>query len=140
VEAAWKLGDWESLDLYLAKPHEPRFEASLGDILVDFRRENEAHFLLKLQKTQETLVPQLSAASMESYARCYDFILQLHMLCEIRTAFSLTSHSTIRDKESTVKLNDLLTLWESRLKITAPSLKVREPILTLRRTLLNCSR
>ncbi|KAJ3412040.1 serine/threonine-protein kinase M1 [Chytridiales sp. JEL 0842] len=140
VEASSKLGQWESLGRYLKHPFEPRFEASIGDILYQLRCGDKQKFDANLRKAQETLIPQLSAASMESYSRCYDYLLKLNMLYEVESISIIqnTAQAGLLLEKAPPRLEQIVRLWESRLKITVPSLKVREPILSLRRALLTC--
>ncbi|KAJ3333865.1 hypothetical protein HDU76_002191 [Blyttiomyces sp. JEL0837] len=133
IEAAWRLGDWKSLDDFLHKPHETTFEVEVGKLLLDIKENNDEAFHFSLRQMRESIAAPLIAASMESYSRCYDWIVKLHMLQEIEVAVSFRWPQ----REETLKVNTgaLLTMMESRLKVTVPSHRVREPILNLRRIL-----
>ncbi|KAI8840920.1 hypothetical protein BC829DRAFT_16893 [Chytridium lagenaria] len=129
IEASWRLGSWSLLEELIAQPHESRFEVSIGKLLLAARDKREDTFFQVLRDTREKLMAPLSAASMESYLRGYDIILKLHMLYETENVFTFkTSHG---------HTESLLKSWDSRLRVTVSSLKVREPILNLRRILLN---
>ncbi|KAJ3291727.1 serine/threonine-protein kinase M1 [Borealophlyctis nickersoniae] len=110
--------------------HEPRFEVSLGKLLLAARNRDETEFGTVVRQMRENLTAPLSAASMESYRRGYDYAVKLHMLHETENVFSMGSAGS-------VDLDGLLKRWESRLKITMPSFKIREPILNLRRILIH---
>jgi serine/threonine-protein kinase ATR len=77
---------------------------------------------------------------MESYRRAYDVIAKLHILQEIENAFKVMSKYSKTDPnaENNLKnsLHVLLKQWDARLKITTPAFRVREPILNLRRIVL----
>lgn len=150
VEASWRLGRWETLDNYLSTPHEQTFETSVGHILSSARKELclldssevalddiQSKFSKSLLKARETLIAPLSAASMESYDRSYDYILKLQMLCEVEQAFDILSKPTENKNENMAKTKKLLDNWNLRLQITTPTFKSREPILNIRRILLH---
>ncbi|KAJ3103331.1 hypothetical protein HDU97_010236 [Phlyctochytrium planicorne] len=129
IEACWRLGSWSTLENIVALPHEQNFEVRIAKLLLAARERNSSTFYKLLKETREELTTPLSAASMESYLRGYDIILKLHMLHEVERAFNFS--------QSKEPVDDLLKAWDSRLKICVSSLKVREPILNLRRILLN---
>ncbi|KAJ3214103.1 serine/threonine-protein kinase M1 [Dinochytrium kinnereticum] len=129
IEACWRLGSWSLLEESIHQPHESRFEVSIGKLLLAARDNKEEVFVKELKDTREKLMAPLAAASMESYLRGYDLTLKLHMLYEIESVFTF--------QKSYGNAEELLKSWDSRLKITVSSLKVREPVLNLRRILLN---
>ncbi|KAJ3131138.1 hypothetical protein HK100_006742 [Physocladia obscura] len=137
VEAAWRLGSWEALDSVLAKDYRPVFEADIGKLLLFAKQKKRNAFNSTLQEARERLLAPLSAASMESYSRAYDSVVKLSMLYETESACQKLWESAITTQEQvpfTVQSN--VEFWDSRLKISMPSLKVREPILNLRRILI----
>ena len=148
IEASWRLGAWDSLEKYITKPFEMTFEANIGEILQAAHTRGRDESLNALKKARERLITPLSAASMESYARSYDYIIKLHMLYEIESIFSLKFEPRLMNVDSlnsskrlsmpaVISIQHLLNIWDSRLRITTPSLKVRGPILNLRRILLH---
>ncbi len=148
IEASWRLGRWESLDYYLEQPNVPRFETMLGQLISSTRTNNicpsdetTKQFYDSLKKVRETLIAPLAAASMESYRRAYDVIVKLHMIREVETVFKMTqNYSREEQKEMRVKeVGGILTHWNSRLDLTTPAFRVREPILNLRRIILQTS-
>ncbi|KAJ3091648.1 serine/threonine-protein kinase M1 [Quaeritorhiza haematococci] len=155
IEASWRLGKWSSLDRFLSRPHNQHFEAMLGRVLLAatrcLRKETEtSHFYTTLRDVRNSLTAPLAAASMESYSRAYECVLKLHMLYEVEAGLreqfetnnqhlrfiSLPRNGTnnVRDEDF---IERILRIWESRLKITTASFRVREPILNLRRILLD---
>ncbi|TPX68250.1 hypothetical protein SpCBS45565_g03305 [Spizellomyces sp. 'palustris'] len=131
IEAAWKMGNWTALDEFLSHPFEGRFETSVGVLVNAGRKGDRDRFASVLQGTREALTADLATASMESYRRGYDCAVKLHILHEIESVFGDQGSST-----GTLRGDALLNNWDSRLKITMPSFRVREPILNVRRILL----
>ncbi|KAJ3075069.1 serine/threonine-protein kinase M1 [Podochytrium sp. JEL0797] len=139
IEAAWRLGSWDTLDTLLAKDHQSSFETDVGGILLHAKQPKFEAFTATLRRTREQLIAPLAAASMESYSRAYDCIVKLNMLHEVEAA---CQHIWTEEEVGSVEENEgflanvMLKSWDTRLKITMPSLKVREPILNLRRILI----
>ncbi|KAJ3385159.1 serine/threonine-protein kinase M1, partial [Chytriomyces hyalinus] len=133
IEASWRLGSWDTLDKCLKKDHLPTFETDIGSLLMLAKRKEKDSFELTLREARERLIAPLSAASMESYSRAYDNIVKLHMLHEVEFSCKQLWDQLREDGD----IDAVIKSWDSRLKITTPSLTVREPILNLRRILIS---
>ncbi|TPX33900.1 hypothetical protein SmJEL517_g03296 [Synchytrium microbalum] len=132
IEAAWRLGSWTVLERLLEKDHQPTFEVSVGSLLMMARMGEIESFTNQLRQTRESLVAPLVAASMESFRRAYDTTTKLHMLYEIESAVLAASRGTAGGQV----VKQLMSEWDSRLTGTVTTLRVREPILNLRRILI----
>ncbi|ORY51967.1 hypothetical protein BCR33DRAFT_404224 [Rhizoclosmatium globosum] len=140
IEGAWRLGSWDVLDHVLTKPHLPSFETDVGKILSLAKQLRYQDFKSTLRKTREMLIAPLAAASMESYSRAYDCVVKLNMLHETEAACQhLWSEEQLESNgpNEIVLADTIMKSLDARLKITMPSLKVREPILNLRRILIS---
>lgn len=139
IEASWRLGKWEEVASNLDATHQTRFEVALGEILLKARKNEFQQFADKIQFVRENLTVLLSAASMESYRRGYEYVLQLHMLQEIENVVGLIQYRVKNGltEEFQRKVDLTIKTWDSRLRITSQSFKVTEPILNLRRLLLS---
>ncbi|KAI0215805.1 Serine/threonine-protein kinase ATR [Lamellibrachia satsuma] len=164
VEAAWRLGQWERLEVYLK--HEDKSQSwnvGLSRILLAAKCRDEAAYVRQLQLVRNNLMGPLSAASMEvgSYHRGYEYIVRLHMLNELEQCFltlmdfpststrgqlssmglsSPVGDTTMATPEPAIGFAPLMQQWGSRLKFSQSSFRTQEPILTLRRTVLGlCS-
>jgi serine/threonine-protein kinase ATR len=139
IEAAWRLGRWDSLEDFVSKPHKPTFESKIGEIFSAAKavgsKMQASALPLAFRNARESIIPQLAAAGMESYRRAYDSILKLHVLFELEHFLSLDFDS-LDSAPKMSKLNLLLDSWENRLKLAAPTLRAQEPILIIRRVLL----
>ncbi|KAJ3053550.1 serine/threonine-protein kinase M1 [Rhizophlyctis rosea] len=133
IEASWRLGNWDLLEARLEKPHEPSFEVSLGKVLHAAWKNDKDKFEWSLRLARESLIAPLSAAGMESYHRAYQTMLNLHMLHEVNSFVAENGDNLIT---AVLSEDSMPSMWDGRLKITVPSFKVREPVLNLRRILL----
>ncbi|KAJ3201378.1 hypothetical protein HDU82_008154 [Entophlyctis luteolus] len=135
IEASWRLGSWDALDFALGKKYLPTFDTDIGRLLLFAKQKRWGDFRQTLKEAHERLLAPLVAASMESYSRTYDTVVKLSMLHEAETVCQQFWNSN--DEKVDILSEESLKAWELRLKITLPSLKVREPILNLRRNLVH---
>ncbi|KAI8929063.1 hypothetical protein BC831DRAFT_33247 [Entophlyctis helioformis] len=145
IEAAWRQGRWSLLEQFLGRPHRPGFTASLARLLLAVNGNKDASTVGRLlDQARGEITTSVAAASMESYRRGYDSAIQLSMLHEVEMMHQFIQLAGSADETMGVnsgvhasQLSDILRSWDSRLKITMPSYRVREPILSLRRVLLD---
>uniref|UniRef100_A0AAR2KSQ3 Serine/threonine-protein kinase ATR n=1 Tax=Pygocentrus nattereri TaxID=42514 RepID=A0AAR2KSQ3_PYGNA len=148
VEAAWKLSKWDLLEDYLASDHKSNtWGVRLGQLLLTAKKQDSEAFQEKLKLARKEQVVPLSAASFEcgTYQRGYEYIVRLHMLSELEHAFTQLqkesggagggTRSAARGSKPELMLN-----WDARLLMTQNSFRAKEPILALRRALLNLSK
>ncbi|KAF9122997.1 serine/threonine-protein kinase M1 [Mortierella sp. 14UC] len=147
ISASWKSQRWESLEAALSRAVGSSFEGGLGLLIRDLRENRVAEFEHHLRQTRSLLIAPLAAASMESYSRAYDRVVQLHMLHELEVAFHSWNRTTLpeRSSESQIALNlqsggtytERVRLYQpklaQRLEMMAPSFKIREQVAMLRR-------
>ncbi|KAF9205154.1 serine/threonine-protein kinase M1 [Haplosporangium sp. Z 27] len=155
IGSAWKVQNWESLETALSRSVHASFETGLGQLLLDLRDNRIAEFENHLQQVRCMLIPTLAAASMESYSRAYDHIVQLHMLHELEVAFrawnpiaiATPSDSTGNNLGSQIaqslregvgdsyveRIRSFQKTLDQRFELMAPSFRLREQVATLRR-------
>ncbi|XP_058044288.1 serine/threonine-protein kinase ATR isoform X2 [Ahaetulla prasina] len=133
VEAAWKLTQWDSLENYLASDGKSNtWSIRLGQLLLSAKKKEAATFYETLRTVRAEQIVPLSAASFErgSYQRGYEYIIRLHMLCELEH-----SVGSLLQKPDDYYGKDSLN-WHARLEMTQNSYRTKEPILAFRRALL----
>ncbi|XP_013910306.1 PREDICTED: serine/threonine-protein kinase ATR [Thamnophis sirtalis] len=133
VEAAWKLTQWDSLENYLASDGKSNtWSIRLGQLLLSAKKKEAATFFETLRTVRAEQIVPLSAASFErgSYQRGYEYIIRLHMLCELEH-----SVGSLLQKPDDYYGKDSLN-WHARLEMTQNSYRTKEPILAFRRALL----
>ncbi|KAJ1652981.1 hypothetical protein IWQ61_006805 [Dispira simplex] len=165
VEAAWRLSKWDVLETVLDDHeesdaslldavetsvsvtagertdraqillHSQTFEIALGRLLLTLRQENHRGFQRLLDTTRTRILVDLAVTGQDSYTRGYSHLVQLHMLQELEKANAVWS---IKDQPSAAlpRLEILFKEWDHRLEITMPVFQIREPILNLRRVLV----
>ncbi|XP_060578307.1 serine/threonine-protein kinase ATR-like [Ruditapes philippinarum] len=138
VEAAWKLGNWHDLENFTKVDKTSRsWPLMLGRILLAAKAKKEDDFLQHLQIARQEQVGPLSAASFEmgSYQRGYEYIVRLHLLNEIEENMHVFMNLG-EDDGGNITKQDLVSQWQTRLKMMQSSFRIQEPVLTMRRTLM----
>ncbi|XP_075717588.1 serine/threonine-protein kinase ATR isoform X2 [Rhinoderma darwinii] len=133
VEAAWKLSKWDFVDEYLSTDRKStNWSIRLGQLLLLSKKKEREAFYESLKVVRAEQIVPLSAASFErgSYQRGYEYIVRLHMLCELEHSIKMLLQDPAGDS-NTDSLN-----WLARLEMTQNSYRAREPVLALRRALL----
>ncbi|KAF9115524.1 serine/threonine-protein kinase M1 [Mortierella sp. AM989] len=153
VKSAWREQNWETLETALSRSVHSSFETGLGQLLLDLRDNRISEFEENLQQVRCMLIPALAAASMESYSRAYEHIVQLHMLYELEVAFKSWNPNAMteandstgtslgiqvalssREGDSYVERIRLFQqTLDGRFDQMAPSFRLREQVTTLRR-------
>ncbi|KAL1781523.1 serine serine/threonine-protein kinase ATR [Sigmodon hispidus] len=138
VEAAWKLSQWDLVENYLAGDGKSTtWSVRLGQLLLSAKKRDTTAFYDTLKLVRAEQIVPLSAASFErgSYQRGYEFIVRLHMLCELEHSITPLFHNSPGDRCNEDSLN-----WAARLEMTQNSYRAKEPILALRRALLSLNK
>ncbi|XP_029472916.1 serine/threonine-protein kinase ATR isoform X2 [Rhinatrema bivittatum] len=137
VEAAWKLSQWDLVQDYLsADKKSTTWSVRLGQLLLSAKKKDMEAFYETLKVIRAEQIVPLSAASFErgSYQRGYEYIVRLHMLCELEHSVGQLLQQQLGDQHK-----DSLN-WVARLEMTQNSYRAKEPILALRRALLSLNK
>jgi serine/threonine-protein kinase ATR len=136
VQAAWRLQRWTEVDSLVTRYEqleedalrgarsgftesfaEDRYHVGIGKLLLCLHASNESALVTTLAQMRQRLMPQLAAASMESYQRAYPQLVKLHILREIEQAHELVTAraatlSPHEDKTALLGKKDLrIVVW-----------------------------
>ncbi|PIN25709.1 Protein kinase of the PI-3 kinase family [Handroanthus impetiginosus] len=153
VQAAWRLGRWDLMDEYLTGADEEGllcsssesnafFDKDVAMILQAMMKKDQYSVGEKIALSKQALIAPLAAAGMDSYARAYPFVVKLHLLRELEDFNSLLNGESFLGRafqRDEPEFSRTLENWESRLKLTQPSLWAREPLLAFRRLVFTAS-
>jgi serine/threonine-protein kinase ATR len=123
IEAAWRLGRWDTLSELAAMGNgtraepEARFQQSVGKVMLGIHRREQHMVEVELKKARDALMVLLSSSARESYSRAYEHVVKLQSLREIEDV------SVAFCKESKADLRDLTSglCWKSRLDFVSES-------------------
>ncbi|XP_073033978.1 serine/threonine-protein kinase ATR isoform X1 [Primulina eburnea] len=153
VQAAWRLGRWDLMNEYLSGADEEGllcsssesnalFDLDVSKILHAMMKKDQFSVAEKIALSKQALIAPLAAAGMDSYARAYPFVVKLHLLRELEDFNSLLNGQSFLNRRFHLgepEFSRVLENWESRLKLTQPSLWTREPLLAFRRLVFGAS-
>ncbi|KAK3922870.1 Serine/threonine-protein kinase ATR [Frankliniella fusca] len=144
AECFWRLNSFDSLENVLKDrllENSTDWGVSIGRCLIDIRQGNESSFRQHLSSTRCFLSKALSTTSLEagSYLQGYPYVIKLHMLQELEEAGKVIAkiQSTDSSEKSCLEaVQNLVSIWKDRLELVQAVSSVQEPLLRLRRNVL----
>lgn len=149
AEPLWRLGRFEELsDLieneYLSDSQD--WGIRCGQILLKMRKGHDVDFAQEIDKSRLSMMKSLRIVGDEPniYHKGYDNVMKLHLISEIEHAYRIVGNvqtkcvSAVRPhQEIRAHLESFLNDWDARLDLLQPTVRVIEPMLCLRRIVLN---
>ncbi|XP_013168974.1 PREDICTED: serine/threonine-protein kinase ATR-like [Papilio xuthus] len=144
AEPLWRLGRFEELDRLTQKPVPPSREnwgLLMGRVLLAYRKQDHDTFVVSCKDATSKLLSQMDGKSRgESALRSgYQSVLGLHIVKEAEHAEEVLcrlKNLTDGDNEGEAILSQLLDEWRRRLAVVQSDVRTVEPLLRLRRILL----
>lgn len=144
AEPLWRLSRWDELEKLIQEPGVKETDIwgiNCGRLLIDFRASKHEEFDREIDRFRLSLLRVLKTHESEQsiYQKCYSQILKLHMLTEIQKAEEIMRKigNQVTDSQVSRTLNNMLSDWASRNELLQPTSHVMEPLLCLRRIILN---
>jgi hypothetical protein len=138
IQCAWRQGPSGFPDIknLLKSPIDEDFDVAIGRALVALSESEFECVEHWVSKAREIIMDPLAATSSDSYRRSYPHIIKLHMLKDFETAvFELKNAGTGNARREC--MHRLLNIeWKKRLTRMQSSLRLREPVLSLHRCLV----
>lgn len=151
-ECCWRLGQWDALG-EIVQPYETiqnkvnssvgwgvGWGVGIGQALLATKTTDLSKMEQHLRSVRVEQMRVISALNLErnSYPRAYENFVNLHILAEMESAIALLDPAVVA-KESVfrIKLAELLNNWNQRLEGVQASVRYMEPILNVRRVVLN---
>ncbi|KAG9415875.1 multidrug-resistance type transporter aminotriazole resistance [Aphanomyces cochlioides] len=135
LECAWRLSRWDLLAelttdaMKVKMDNENMMGMKFARAILCFHQDND-QMQVQLKEARLAIIGPLAAASQESYQRVYPLLHQLHFLHELEQGFCVLQ--SINKAEAW----NLQCPWNRRNATMAPALKYQEPILALRRVMI----
>jgi len=130
VEAAWRLGRWETLEQLLSQKDgkEPSsqnvvdaYRVCTGRALLSLERKDSPLFVRSLKEARDALMRRLSTVARESYSRSYPELVGLHCLREIENAHEHSFDASLSLSEVVESGGADNWAWQGRLNLTSPA-------------------
>lgn len=147
AEALWRLSRFDELqDLIKNSNFQESNEWGIrcGQILLDFRKDDDELFADEIDKSRLAIFKNLRIVGDEQnpYQKGYSHLMKLHMISEIEQARE-TMNKIIKSDSSQMCIEILENFfkdWEVRLHLLQPTARNVEPVLCLRRIVMNEAR
>lgn len=145
AEPLWRLGRFEALEDLIENSNfkeSPEWGIRCGQILLDFRKNDHHIFESEVNKSRLAVLKDLRIVGDEQncYHKGYSNVMKLHLISEIEQAYRLTSKILNGDLDATQMSSAFKKLfqdWNGRLQLLQPAARIIEPVLCLRRIVLN---
>jgi hypothetical protein len=128
VEAAWRLGRWDTLsalfsseddDANLPSMEIRNFQHEVGKAMLAVNQKRTAVAIQSIDRARDCVMDPLSAAAQESYSRAYPHILKLQCLNELEESTAIiVDESTGNDLSSYIGGGGA---WERRMELVDPA-------------------
>ncbi|XP_062565656.1 serine/threonine-protein kinase ATR-like [Armigeres subalbatus] len=143
AEPLYRLGRFEELDELLETPTvqgSDSWGVVCGSLMISYRKNEHEQFVQKLEQARLAVLKILRNTDLKisAYEKGYEQVLKLHMITEFEKCEQVLNN--VRSNGLTQCLADIETLidnFESRLELLQPAANTVEPIINLRRILLN---
>ena len=135
VESECIVGTWENVEALIQQTEIDSSPILLGRILLAMRKGDQSAILSELSFARRSLGAPIMAVGAKGYNRCYDTIVDLHLVHELEVIYRKTmSCRPSQEYETSTRFEQLQQWLTARLECTLPSVRTREPILSIRRT------
>lgn len=145
AEPLWRLGRYDDLENLLTlselKTAGNNWGVEIGRALLCFQSGDTECFYQVINKLRYQQVELLGAASVEKgcYQQGYSYISRLHALNELQQAEAVARDILLHSENYSfivTTLKNLAKEWELRIKVVQDSTKIIEPLLCLRRVII----
>ncbi|KAJ3516810.1 hypothetical protein NLJ89_g892 [Agrocybe chaxingu] len=139
VESAWMVGAWDDVQRLVDRVDTPTSSMMIARVLLAMRAEDANAIAEALAQARIVMGGPITASGVKGYRRSYEAVLDLHMTHELEVIYNITS-SLPPGSQSVIKQERQRTILAlsknlaGRLDLTLPTFRIREPILSMRRT------
>lgn len=139
VESAWMVGAWDDVEKLVEQTKAQSSSVAMARVLLAIRSGQQSTIEESLSVARSVMGPPITAAGAKGYRRSYDAVLDLHLTHELQMIHDAmqqfpTSSQGNGKKMRREILSELSTSLASRLESSLPTLRTREPLLSMRRT------
>lgn len=134
VESAWIIGDWNEVDTLAIDSSVPTASMVMARLLLAFRSGDAAAIQDAQREARMTLGSPISAAGAREYRHAYNAVLNLHLVHEVEMIHQAVQTLPPSARQRNNILSSLAHNLTARLELSLPTFRIREPILSMRRT------
>lgn len=130
------VGDWDKVRLLVQQSQSDLSSILLARVLLAMREGDRQTMATELSHAKQVLGSPIAAVDSQGYRRYYETVLNLHMIHELDIIYQGAMADPLNPDYQQERIERLQHRLSSRLESTLPSFRIREPILSIRRTAL----
>ncbi|KIJ20461.1 hypothetical protein PAXINDRAFT_174826 [Paxillus involutus ATCC 200175] len=134
AESAWMMGAWEDLRRIAGNSELTSPYIMKARVLLAMRAGNASEVADALSKARVVLGAPIAAAGAKGYRQSHDALLDLHMVHELQMIYDAVSANSARSQSRRSAIKSLGSTLAARLDATLPNFRVRQAVLSMRRT------
>lgn len=144
VESAWMVGAWDDIQKLVSRIDNSSSSLVIARVLLAMRNGDRKSIYEALSHARSTLGGPIIASGVKGYRHSYEAVLDLHRIHELEiiheAIFNIQSDSQDNARQQQRRaLAELSQTLSSRLNVTLPTFRTREPLLSMRRTAFSLS-
>ena len=138
VESAWMIGDWDEVKTLVDKTDAQGSSTVMARLLLALQEDDSATIEQAHSQALMVLGNPITASGAREYRHAYDAVLNLHLLHEVDMVHNFVHSLPLSGAHSARQRHHILGALSrnlvARLELTLPTFRIREPILSMRRT------
>ncbi|KAH0840168.1 Nop14-like family-domain-containing protein [Lanmaoa asiatica] len=134
AESAWMMGAWDDLQQITANNELTSPYIMKARVLLAMRAGDAKDVASALSNARAVLGAPITAAGAKGYRQSYDALLDLHMIHEMELIYDAISATVPRSQSRREAMTSLGTCLAARFDATLPNFRVRQAVLSMRRT------
>jgi serine/threonine-protein kinase ATR len=144
IESAWMVGAWDDVQRLADKIKIDTSSMVTARVILALRTGEQKAISDALSHARSTLGAPITAGGAKGYRRSYQAVLDLHSIHELELIYQTTgslesgSQDSIRQGRRKA-ITELSNTLSARLSTTLPTFRIREPLLSMRRTAFTLS-
>ncbi|THH16411.1 hypothetical protein EW146_g4222 [Bondarzewia mesenterica] len=143
VESAWMIGDWGEVKALVDETNAQTSSMVMARLLLAYRSEDASAIVQAQSQAFMVLGSAITASGAREYRHAYDAVLNLHLVHEVDMVHEFVKSLPLSGPGSSRQRQNILgTLSRNlvaRLELTLPTFRIREPVLSMRRTAFGLS-
>ena len=136
AESAWMMGAWDDLQKITANNELTSPYIMKARVLLAMRSGNPNDVASALSNARAILGAPITAAGAKGYRQSYDALLDLHTIHEMELIYDAVSTDVPRSQNRREVMTLLGACLAARFDATLPNFRVRQAVLSMRRTVL----
>ncbi|KIJ69878.1 hypothetical protein HYDPIDRAFT_79167 [Hydnomerulius pinastri MD-312] len=134
AESAWMMGAWDDLGRIAGNNELSSPSVMKARVLLSMRFGHPSEVAAALSNARGVLGAPIASSGAKGYRQSYDALLDLHMVHELEVIWEAISGSSARSQSRSSAIKSLRTTLAARLESTLPNFRVRQSVLSMRRT------